>query len=119
MWVLGTLPGILLGLMVAALRFDLHLRVSPLVVPAILLVALTSTAVGYGLAYALPPMALTMITQLLVLFTLLFSPVNYPAARLPGWLQALHDVLPVRYMADAVRRHSSPPRPECPGSPSR
>lgn len=103
LWTLGTVPGLLLALLIGAARFDLHLHVSPLAVPAIALVALTATAAGYALAYALPPMAATMLTQLLVFFVLMFSPVNFPAQRLPGWLQAVHTVLPIRYMAQVVR----------------
>ncbi len=34
---------------------------------------------------------------------LLFSPVNFPADRLPSALQAVHRVLPVMYMADLMR----------------
>jgi len=29
--------------------------------------------------------------------------VNFPADRLPGWLQAVHSVLPIAHMADLVR----------------
>jgi ABC-2 type transport system permease protein len=33
----------------------------------------------------------------------MFSPVNFPADRLPQWLQAVHDVLPITAMADVMR----------------
>ncbi|MFW6090457.1 MAG: hypothetical protein ACODAF_01195 [Actinomycetota bacterium] len=33
----------------------------------------------------------------------MFAPVNYPAERLPGWAQAVHEWLPFQYMAQAVR----------------
>src|SRR5690349_1818139 len=42
-WLVVGTPGLLLGLLVAVLRFDLTLRVSWLVAPAMLLVALTAT----------------------------------------------------------------------------
>jgi ABC-2 type transport system permease protein len=102
-WLLASLPGVAAALMVAALRFDLHLAVSPLVVPAMLLVALTATAVGYAIASLLPPMAAVLATNVLVFFVLLFSPVNFPADRLPGWLAELHRYLPVQSMAEVVR----------------
>ena len=102
-WILGSLPGIVLALVVAGLRFDLDFTISPLVGPAFLLVALTATALGYGLAHALPPMAATLLTQVLVFFTLLFSPINFPADRLPDWLRVAHEWLPVQYMAQAIR----------------
>jgi len=108
-WILGSLPGIVLALVVAGLRFDLDFTISPLVGPAFLLVALTATALGYGLAHALPPMAATLLTQVLVFFTLLFSPINFPADRLPQWLQDVHRVLPFESMARAVRETLATP----------
>lgn len=116
-WLLSALPGIVLSLVIAALRYDIDFNVSPLVVPAFALVSLTSTAVGYALAYGLPPMGVNIATQVLVFFTLLFSPVNFPVDRLPGWLQAAHAVLPVRYMADAVRQTLDAPASGVAGRP--
>jgi len=34
---------------------------------------------------------------------MMFSPVMYPASQLPGWLQAVHKVFPIQYMADLTR----------------
>jgi ABC-2 type transport system permease protein len=36
-------------------------------------------------------------------FVMLFSPINFPAERLPSWLQAVHNVLPIEAMAELVR----------------
>jgi len=102
-WFVTALPGLAAALLVAALRFDLDYRISLLVVPAVVLTAVTATALGYGLAYALSPSATAVATQLLVLVVLLFSPITYPAGRLPAWLSAVHDVLPFRAMGDIVR----------------
>jgi ABC-2 type transport system permease protein len=109
-WLVVGTPGLLLGLLVAVLRFDLTLRVSWLVVPAMLLVALTGTTVGFALAYAAPPPVTGMVSQLIVFIALMFSPINFPADRLPEWLQAVHRVLPFESMAEAVRDTlTSPP----------
>ena len=102
-WLLVGAPGLLLGLLVAVLRFDLTLRVSWLVVPAMLLVALTATTVGFAIAYAAAPPVTNMVSQLIVFIALMFSPINFPADRLPEWLQAIHLVLPFSAMARAVR----------------
>jgi ABC-2 type transport system permease protein len=53
-WLAIVIPGVILGVIVGALRFGLDLQVSPLVVPAMLMVALTATCVGYALASVLP-----------------------------------------------------------------
>lgn len=102
-WLLVGAPGLLLGLLVAVLRFDLTLRVSWLAGPAMLLVALTGTAVGFAIAYAATPPVTSMVSQLIVFIALMFSPINFPADRLPEWLRAVHLVLPFESMARVVR----------------
>jgi ABC-2 type transport system permease protein len=102
-WLLAVLPGVALGLLTAALRFDVDLRPRPVAVLALLLVATTATALGYAVAHLLSPMLAMLASQVLIFAVLLFSPVNFPADRLPDWLAALHQVLPVQYMAQAVR----------------
>lgn len=102
-WLLAALPGTALALLVASYRFDFGLRVSPLVVPALLLVAATASAVGYAIASASPPQATQQISSFVSIGVLLFSPVSLPADQLPGALQAVHRVLPVEAMADVVR----------------
>ncbi|BCB89995.1 ABC transporter permease [Phytohabitans suffuscus] len=102
-WVALTLPGLAAALGVAVLRFDLHFTLSPLVVPAVLLVALCSTAIGYGVAYAARPEVALALTQLILFVALMFAPVNYPADRLPRWLAAAHEWLPFTYMAQSIR----------------
>jgi ABC-2 type transport system permease protein len=102
-WLLVQIPGTVLALIVASLRFDVGLHIGWAVVPAILLVALTGAAVGYALAISLPPQVTGLITSFLSVLILLFSPLNFPAERLPDGLQLLHRVLPIQYMADVVR----------------
>lgn len=102
-WLVLAVPGIVLALVMAALRFDLRLSVSPLVVPALLLVAATAVSIGYGIAYACHPRVTNLVTQIIVFVALMFAPVNYPAERLPDWFAAVHQVLPFQYMAQAMR----------------
>lgn len=102
-WLLVQLPGTLITLLIAAWRFDIHFHVDALVVPAIVLVALTAAAVGYGVAVTFPPSATMQVTQFLSIALLLFSPIEFPLSRLPEWLQDVHRVLPVTYMADVMR----------------
>lgn len=102
-WMAIVLPGVALAVVVAAIRFDLSLDVSPLVVPVMILVALTSSAIGYAIASLLLPMVANVITQVLVVFILMFSPLNFPPERLPDWLGAIHTVLPVQAMGQLIR----------------
>src|SRR3954468_18918208 len=54
-WLLASLPGVVLALVVASSRFDFQLDISLAVVPALVLVAATASAVGYALAVASKP----------------------------------------------------------------
>jgi ABC-2 type transport system permease protein len=102
-WLAVQLPGTALAVLVSAMRFDFALDVSLAVVPAILLVAVSGAAVGYGLGEVMSPEAAAQTGSFLSILILLFSPINFPMERLPEALQAMHLVLPIKYMADLVR----------------
>jgi len=102
-WMAIVLPGVAFALGIGVLRFGLDLDVSPLVVPAFLLVALTAASVGYAMASVLPPTIAMLLTQVLVVFVLMFSPLNFPPERLPEWLQAIHALLPIQAMGEVIR----------------
>jgi len=103
-WLLATLPGVILALVVGSLRYDFKLQFNLLILPAFILVVLMATSVGYAIALLLPKAELVNVLTNLIIFSLfLFSPINFPIERLPGWLATIHRVLPVKYAADAVR----------------
>jgi ABC-2 type transport system permease protein len=102
-WLAMVLPGVVFAIVVAALRFDLDLRVSVLIVPAMLLVILTTTSIGYALAAVLPQMLANLLSQVLVVFVLMFSPLNFPPERLPDWLATAHSFLPIQPMGEVIR----------------
>lgn len=107
-WTLLALPGVVLGIVAGAVRFDLDYAVSWWIVPATLVVSLTAASVGYGLATLLPPLIAQLITQAIIFIVLLFSPVSYPADRMPSWLQTVHQWLPLEPMAQLVRSALAP-----------
>jgi len=49
-WLAVVLPGVVFAVIIGSIRFGLDLQISPLVVPAVILVALTATSIGYALA---------------------------------------------------------------------
>jgi ABC-2 type transport system permease protein len=103
-WMLAMLPGMVVSLVVTSIRYDFDLHISPLAVPAIALVLLTGASVGAAIGLWSPSVQLTgLIGNALIMVVLLFAPVNFPADRLPGWLQAVHRVLPIEPMADIIR----------------
>jgi ABC-2 type transport system permease protein len=98
------LPGMAVALVVASLRYDLDLAVSPAIAPAVFLTLLAGTLVGYALAHAIPnPMVTQLATQILIFVILGFSPINYPIDQLPDWFAAIHRGLPFHHMAVVVR----------------
>ena len=98
------LPGAALALLVATWRYDVHLSVSPLLVPAALLCAVVAITVGYGMAVAISnPVVTNVVTNALMFVVLMFSPIVFPASQLPGWLYAVHRVLPFYGMAVVIR----------------
>jgi ABC-2 type transport system permease protein len=103
-WVAVTLPGVIVALAMGSAYHHFGLNISPLVVPAILLVAASGVFLGYIIALAPPkPEIGALITQILVFVIMLFSPILYPASQLPGWLETVHKFLPFQYMADLAR----------------
>jgi ABC-2 type transport system permease protein len=104
LYTLIALPGSVLALVVAAWRYDVHLSISPLLVPAVVLCALMATTVGYGMALAISnPVVTNVVANALMFVVLLFSPIVFPASQLPAWLAEVHYVLPFYNMAVVIR----------------
>lgn len=103
-WTAVVTPGVVAALLIGSQRYDFALNPSGWVIPAFLLIALTSVTLGMSIAHLSPsPMLTGILTNVIIFSLFLFSPVNFPAERLPEWLQSVHQVLPVVYMADLVR----------------
>ncbi len=103
-WILVCVPGVVISVALGAFYHDFALQISPLAVPALLLVSLTGVFVGYAIALSAPkPEFANLISQVIVFAIFFFSPAIYPIEQMPGWLAAIHRVLPVSYMADLSR----------------
>jgi ABC-2 type transport system permease protein len=102
-WLSVVLPGVAFAVVIGTIRFGLDLQISPLVVPVVILVALTATSIGYALASLVAPMVANMASEAILIFILMFSPLNFPADRLPSWLAAIHSVLPIQAMGELMR----------------
>ncbi len=103
-WILVSLPGVILSVILGSAYYHFGLQINLLVIPAIILIAMTGIFIGYSIAHGAPkPQMATLATQVIVFAIMIFSPIMYPLDQLPGWLAALHKVLPVKYMADLSR----------------
>lgn len=106
---LGSLPAVVLSLLVAQLRYGITFTVSPSVVAAVLLTAFTGTMLGYALGHALPnPMVIQLAEGVLRFVVFGLSPILFPAEQLPGWLAAISWWLPFGHMAVIVRDPLAP-----------
>ena len=106
---LGSLPAVVVSLLVAQLRYGITLTVSPAVVAAVLLTAFTGTMLGYALGHALPnPMTIQLAEGVLRFVVFGLSPILFPAEQLPGWLAAISWWLPFGHMAVIVRDALAP-----------
>lgn len=103
MWTVIAFPGLVLSILIGIWRYDLTLSPAPWLLGALLLVSLTAASIGYALAVLLPPMVAMLISQVLVFVILLFTPISFPAERMPTWLQAVHQWLPFEPMSQVVR----------------
>ena len=103
-WGLIALPGVAIGLVIAWFRYDVVFTFDwPLLILVSVLVTSMATAIGYAIAVTLPAMLAQLVSQVLVFFVLLFSPITFPSSRLPEWFEALHSVLPIQPAADLMR----------------
>jgi ABC-2 type transport system permease protein len=97
-------PGMIVAIAAAIWRFDLQLVVSPSILAGVTIVLFTGTMVGYAMAHVIEsPVAINLISQMMIFVILGFSPINFPIENLPGWLGAIHDWLPFHHMAQVIR----------------
>jgi len=103
LWIGLMIPAIAASVLTAEFRFGVDLRLGLSFALVGLLVVISGLGIGYGIGTILPPMLTEMTTNILIFVILLFSPVNTPLDRLPGWLQQLHRPLPIDDAALLVR----------------
>lgn len=93
-WVVVASPGILITPMFIWLRFDAvpHLTVQVLLV--LLLAELIYIGMGLCLVLLFSLEFVQVISQVLMVFAMLFTPILFPVERLPGWLRQVQDFFP-------------------------
>jgi ABC-2 type transport system permease protein len=98
------IPGTVLALWIANLRYDVAISVSAAAAVAILLVSLMATSVGFAFGHAIPdPRVANLLTNLIIFLVLLFSPIVVPITFFPDWWATVHRILPFWHMAVVVR----------------
>ena len=103
------IPTAVVTLLAGLWRYDIDLDINLAIVPAVLMAVFTATLLGYTLGHAVQqPMLTHVISQILIFGILGFSPIIFPAERLPSWLATLHEWLPIEALATVVRGALAP-----------
>lgn len=107
-YTIAAVPGMVLAVFIGAWRFDVNLAPTWWLIPAVLIVSLTAAAIGYALATTLSPAMAQLCSQVFVFLVMLFTPISFPADRLPDWAQEAHLWLPLEPMAQVIRGGLAP-----------
>lgn len=102
-WGIASLPGILMSCLAAMMRFNISINVSLTSILIILLAQVAMISIGFAIAYWLPSNFVALVTQIIMIGGLLFSPITYPADRLPDWMTVIYNVLPFVPTSNLIR----------------
>lgn len=102
-WALAAVPGLCAGVVAARIRFGLIPTLSWTILFVVPLALMTCMFLGSAIAHILRPNVTGVLTQILLLFALLFAPVTFPPDRLPIWLESVNVYLPFETLANLVR----------------
>lgn len=102
-WGIASLPGVIMGCIASVVRFNVNLNLTVQSCLVILFTQLTMICIGFCIAYWLPPNAMALATQVIMIGGLLFSPITYPAERLPEWSTYIYNVMPFVPVSNLIR----------------
>lgn len=102
-WGLAALPGVIAGMIAATIRFSLDIAISPALLVSVVASLWTAIFIGYAIAYWCSQSVTGMVTQVIMIGGLLFSPITFPSERLPDWAATIHEFLPFAPMASLIR----------------
>ena len=102
-WGLLCFPGIISSLLISKFSFGLEISIGVVSILSILLIIFSLISVGFAIAYILPPSVVSIVTQLIIIGGLLFSPIIYSSDRLPLWTMYLYKFLPFVPSSQIIR----------------
>ncbi len=102
-WSMATIPGIIMGFFAGWMRFGIEINVTLISVFLIFLCLFTMIFIGFGVAYFFSPDGTKLCTQVIMLGALFFSPITYPAERLPEWVLKIHRFFPFVATSNLIR----------------
>ena len=94
MWLIAILPGVFFSYLLGFIRFSVQPRVSFFGVFVTILICVCMISLGFAIAYTFSQNIVTLMSQLILMIGLMFSPIMYPASRLPEWVNTIYHGLP-------------------------
>lgn len=102
-WTTASLPGIVVSFLLIFIKFNLTPQLSLATIIILLLSFITMISLGFAIAYWTEPNVIVLVTQLILMIGLLFSPITYPAERLPEIINMIYRFFPFVAIGDLIR----------------
>ena len=102
-WGLLCLPGILSSILISKFGFGLDVSIGINSILSALLIIFSLLLVGFAIAYILPTNVVPLVTQLIMIGGLMFSPIIYATDRLPSWIITLYKYFPFVPASQIIR----------------
>lgn len=103
MWLIAILPGVIFSILLGYLRFSVKIQISISAIFSLILICVVMISIGFTIAYLFSPNIVTLMSQLILMIGLMFSPIMYPADRLPDIINSIYRFLPFVPAANLLR----------------
>ncbi len=102
-WGMISLPGVFVSTIIGSISFDMNIQFGIISGVSVFFVIVSLILFGFSIAYLLPPNMMALVTQLIMIGGLLFSPIIYSADRLPYWMAGIYNYLPFVPVSNIIR----------------
>lgn len=102
-WGLASLPGVFMSFLAAYLRFGVTTKFSLINILILIVVQMCMISIGFSIAYWFSPDTVGLISQIIMIGGLLFSPIIYPSSRIPETIKVVYDYLPFVPAGNIIR----------------
>lgn len=102
-WGIISLPGVFVSMIIGSMSFDMNIQFGIIGGVSLFFVITSLILFGFSIAYLLPPNMMALVTQLIMIGGLLFSPIIYSADRLPNWMTNIYNYLPFVPVSNIIR----------------
>ncbi|ATF27076.1 ABC transporter permease [Brochothrix thermosphacta] len=102
-WGMASLPGVLMSFLASYVKFKVEIFPSISAILALIVIQICMISIGFSIAYWLAPNVVGLVTQIIMIGGLLFSPITYPTDRLPATFVAIFEFLPFVPASNVIR----------------